>query len=39
MAMALGVLPAPPTVRLPTQITGTPARAPARPMRAPATAP
>ena len=38
-ASAVGVLPAPPTVRLPTQITGTGARAPERPMRRPATAP
>ena len=32
-AIAVGVLPAPPTVRLPTQMTGTPARAPGRAMR------
>ena len=29
-ARAVGVLPAPPAVKLPTQITGTPARSPAR---------
>jgi len=29
-AMSVGVLPVPPIVRLPTQITGTPTRAPGR---------
>ena len=34
-----GVLPAPPSVRLPMQTTGTPAARPGRAMREPATAP
>ena len=38
-AIAVGVLPAPPSVRFPTQITGTRACVPARAMRAPEIAP
>src|SRR3569833_2758151 len=38
-AIAVGVLPAPPSVKLPMQITGTPARAPLRAMRCAATVP
>ncbi len=39
MAIAAGVLPAPPSVKLPTQMTGTPAARPRRRMRMAAMAP